>query len=200
MFGRRAVASSLVFGSVLLMAGCGDGGAPSGGQYGGNGAYVDPTGGGSSGDGGMMPASDGATPPPPPPGDSGGPPPPPSDSGSPPPPPGDSGGPPPPVDAGTDTAPPPPPPAPTWTQIYDNYLKGGTVGNCGLCHGLSSPSAAYSYLQGRGQISGTSSALVNPSYSDLSWFGGNMPPGGPSSDAKAQSDMQAWAAAGALNN
>jgi hypothetical protein len=64
---------------------------------------------------------------------------------------------------------------------------------------MASPSGAYSYLQGKRYISGTSSTLAK-SGSCLSWFGGNMPPGGPRTNAQATADFQAWAAAGAQNN
>lgn len=104
----------------------------------------------------------------------------------------DSGGGPP--DTGTTTT------SPTWTSIYNNYLAGSTEGRCSACHGqCSSAKNTYSWLSGKGYISGTSSALVDSSQSCLSWYGGNMPPSGPS-DAKAVSDMNAWAAAGAANN
>ncbi len=64
---------------------------------------------------------------------------------------------------------------------------------------MSTASKAYSYLQGYGYINGTSSSLVQQGSSCLSWYGGNMPPGG-GSDAQAVTDMNAWAAAGAQNN
>ncbi len=64
---------------------------------------------------------------------------------------------------------------------------------------MSSASGAYSYLSGQGYISGTGSILVKTG-SCLSWYGGNMPPGGSRSNAMAVSDMNAWAAAGAKNN
>ena len=91
-------------------------------------------------------------------------------------------------------------PAPTWSALYAEYLASGTEGNCQGCHGsqMGSASAAYSFLQGKGYISGASSSLVKGS-SCLSWFGGNMPPGGPS-DAKAAAAMSAWVAAGAQND
>jgi hypothetical protein len=60
--------------------------------------------------------------------------------------------------------------------------------------------AAYAWLTARGQISGTSSALGNPSTSCLSWLGGNMPPGGAPSNPTAVSALQAWIAAGAPND
>jgi hypothetical protein len=108
----------------------------------------------------------------------------------------DSGGPPPPLDSGG----PPPPTAPTWTELFNNYMSGSAEGRCAGCHSQgSSKSSLYSWLSGKGYISGTSSALVDSSQSCLSWYGGNMPPGGPN-DAKAVSDMNAWAAAGAANN
>jgi hypothetical protein len=91
--------------------------------------------------------------------------------------------------------------APTWTSIYNNYMKSGTKGKCSSCHSQSSSaSGLYSWLQGRGYISGKSSALVDSNQSCLSWYGGNMPPSGPSSYGNAVSDMNAWAAAGAQNN
>jgi hypothetical protein len=106
----------------------------------------------------------------------------------------DSGGPPPPMDSGMT------PTAPTWTSIFNNYMAGGKEGRCSSCHSQgSSATNLYSWLQGRGYISGSSSALVDSSQSCLSWYGGNMPPSGPN-DAKAVSDMNAWAAAGAANN
>jgi hypothetical protein len=65
---------------------------------------------------------------------------------------------------------------------------------------MSSASSAYSWLQGRQQIDGTSSPpIVSTSQSCLSWFTGNMPPNGPS-DQNAVNDMNAWAAAGGQNN
>jgi len=91
--------------------------------------------------------------------------------------------------------------APTWSQIFSSYLKGSsTAGRCAGCHSqASSASNLYSWLQGKGYISGTSSPLVDPNQSCLSWYGGNMPPSGPS-NANAVKDMNAWAAAGAQNN
>jgi hypothetical protein len=68
---------------------------------------------------------------------------------------------------------------------------------------MSTATKAYSYLQGEGYIGGTSSKLVDQGKSCLSWYGGDMPPGGTgnsSSDAQAVTDMNAWAAAGGQNN
>jgi hypothetical protein len=56
---------------------------------------------------------------------------------------------------------------------------------------------AYSYLSN--YINGTSSRLVVNGQSCLTWFGGNMPPGG-GSDSQAVTDLDAWVAAGAQNN
>ncbi|MGD0525983.1 MAG: hypothetical protein ABSE49_12610 [Polyangiaceae bacterium] len=56
---------------------------------------------------------------------------------------------------------------------------------------------AYSYLSD--YIDGTSSKLVVQGKSCLTWFGGDMPPGG-GSDAQAVTDLDAWVAAGALQN
>ncbi len=103
----------------------------------------------------------------------------------------DSGGPPP-VDSGGTT--------PTWTEIFNSYLASGTEGRCDGCHSEGSTATnLYSWLNGKGYISGASSRLTSSSQSCLSWYGGNMPPGGPS-DATAVSEMNAWAAAGAANN
>ena len=108
------------------------------------------------------------------------------------------------ADAGTVPPPPPPAPAaPTWTQIWQAYLSPSSKGKCAAsgCHGqMATAAGTYSYLQARGHISGTTSSLVNTSTSRLSWYGGDMPPSGPSSWAQAVADMNAWAAAGALQN
>ncbi|HEY1959156.1 MAG TPA: hypothetical protein VGH28_26260 [Polyangiaceae bacterium] len=91
--------------------------------------------------------------------------------------------------------------APTWTQVFNNYLKSGTKGKCSSCHSQgNSASSLYTWLKGRGYISGSGSALVDANQSCLSWYGGNMPTNGPSSYAQAVTDMNAWAAAGAQNN
>jgi hypothetical protein len=89
----------------------------------------------------------------------------------------------------------------TWSTIYTKYLAGGTIGNCTKCHGLQmfNASASYSWLQSQGYINGKGSVLVG-SGSCLSWYGGNMPPNGPRSNAQAKTDMAAWAAAGGMNN
>jgi hypothetical protein len=89
----------------------------------------------------------------------------------------------------------------TWTQVFNAYLASGTTGNCAHCHSsCNTKSGCYTWLQNKGYISGTTSGLVNPSQSCLSWYGGNMPPSGPKSWANATSDMNAWAQAGAKNN
>ena len=64
---------------------------------------------------------------------------------------------------------------------------------------MNSASGSYSWLSSQGYIRGTGSVLVGAG-SCLTWYGGNMPPGGPRSNAQATSDMNAWAAAGAMNN
>jgi hypothetical protein len=99
-------------------------------------------------------------------------------------------------DAGTGTS-----AAPTWSSIYKAYMAAGTEGNCGGCHGeMSTASGSYSYLTNKRQLGGASPEIVSPSASCLSWIGGNMPPLGPSSDATATAELQAWVAAGAQNN
>ena len=105
--------------------------------------------------------------------------------------------------------PPPPPPgdgggyfAPTWTQVYDQYLAAGTTGNCGGCHqaAMDTPHHAFVYLKNRGYIAGSIPGLVDPTQSPLSWLGGDMPPNGPTSYPQAEDDLNAWAMAGALDN
>src|SRR5207244_2152613 len=87
---------------------------------------------------------------------------------------------------------------PTWTQIYTDYLEAGaTIGHCGDsgCHsavraGIRCDTKAncYSTLKTAGYINGKSSLLVLPG-SMLTWYGGAMPPGGPTTAAQATADM-----------
>jgi hypothetical protein len=65
---------------------------------------------------------------------------------------------------------------------------------------MSDAKGSYSWLQQKGYLGGSSPSLTNPNSSCLTWYGGNMPPGGPSSVPQAVSDMNAWAAAGAQDN
>ena len=89
----------------------------------------------------------------------------------------------------------------TWTTVFNTYLAGSTKGRCSSCHSQGSSKAnLYSWLKNKGYINGTKSALVDSSQSCLSWYGGNMPTNGPSSWSQAVTDMNSWAAAGALNN
>jgi len=99
---------------------------------------------------------------------------------------------------------------PTWTQIYNAYLAAGaTVGHCGDvgCHAntlkgvqCNNKANCYTTLKNTGYINGTASKLTITGSSPLTWFNGNMPPGGPASSPAAAADMKAWVAAGALNN
>jgi hypothetical protein len=85
--------------------------------------------------------------------------------------------------------------APTWSAIFSSYLT-----MCKTCHiEMNSASSAYSWLQSQDFIDGAFSPLVSPAQSCLSWYGGDMPPGG-TDNAAAVTEMDAWAAAGALNN
>ena len=91
-------------------------------------------------------------------------------------------------------------PAPTWTYLVNTYLKKDTIGGCGNdgCHAeMNTPSPGYVWL---GQQGYSGPEIANPKRSPISWYGGNMPDGGPSVNAQATSDMNAWAAAGAQNN
>jgi len=89
-------------------------------------------------------------------------------------------------------------------MIYTSYMKSGTAGNCGstFCHPQAgSASGAFSYLQSQGYMSGSPPRLVKQGQSCLSWYGGNMPiGGGGGNNTQAVTDMNAWAAAGAMNN
>jgi hypothetical protein len=98
----------------------------------------------------------------------------------------------------------PPVPPPTWRAIFAAYFGPDSPGSCGRasdCHAreMRDASSAYDWLARRGYIDGTRSALVSPSNSCLRWFGGNMPPQVmPAEDAPR--DLQAWVAAGALDD
>jgi hypothetical protein len=87
------------------------------------------------------------------------------------------------------------PGGPTFTAIFNAYLTG-----CKMCHTQTQSSrGTYLWLRSQGYITGASPALVDAAQSCLSWYGGNMPPGG-GDNATAVADMNAWAAAGALDN
>lgn len=97
--------------------------------------------------------------------------------------------------------------APTWTEIYTKYLSANSPAACAACHThatqMPTASASYTYLASEGYIGGACPTLVQVGASCLSWYGGDMPPGGtgnPASDAQAVIDMNAWAAAGAKND
>lgn len=98
------------------------------------------------------------------------------------------------------TRPQPTVPPTSWRGIYNVYFGDGTVGHCTNCHAeMGSASAAYTFLQSKGQIDGTRSKLVAAG-SILTWFGGRMPPAGPASYPEAARDLRAWVAAGARND
>jgi hypothetical protein len=97
--------------------------------------------------------------------------------------------------------------APTWTEIYTNYLSASSPAACAACHThatqMPTASASYTYLASQGYIGGACPTLVQVGSSCLTWYSGEMPPGGtdnPASDAQAVIDMNAWAAAGAKND
>jgi hypothetical protein len=94
--------------------------------------------------------------------------------------------------------------APTWSAIYARHFGPGTEGACGrsrVCHAavMTDAPSAYEWLAQRGYIGKAQSALVSKSNSCLRWFGGNMPPRGKTNE-DAVRDLEAWAAAGAVNN
>jgi hypothetical protein len=95
----------------------------------------------------------------------------------------------------------------TWTGIYNAYFATGTIGHCAGCHSdagrvvpLNSASVAYDSLQSVGQIAGTASPIAIAGQSRLTWFGGDMPPNGPTTAPDAAQAIAAWVAAGAPNN
>lgn len=94
-----------------------------------------------------------------------------------------------------------PPAAGTFGAIWANYFGPATMGHCANCHGeMASAASSHAFLTAAGQLSGTTSKLVVPGQSRLTWFGGTMPPGGPASYPEAASDLKAWVAAGAKND
>jgi polyvinyl alcohol dehydrogenase (cytochrome) len=104
-------------------------------------------------------------------------------------------------DAGTDAGVPDASTGPTWSALYTAYFAAGTVGHCSNCHApTNTATGLYTFLQTRGQIDGVNSRLAQTGNSILTWFGGTMPLGGPSSLPQAEADVRAWVAAGALNN
>jgi hypothetical protein len=93
------------------------------------------------------------------------------------------------------------PSAPTWSQLYTNYLGAGTDCDCKSCHSQgNSASALYSWLSGRGYMSAPNPSFLSSARDGLTWFGGGMPPNGAASNSQAVSDFNAWAAAGAKND
>jgi hypothetical protein len=91
--------------------------------------------------------------------------------------------------------------SPTWTSIFKSYLNNANLSPCRNCHNeMNSAANSYAWLNTQGYIDGTSSPLVNPAQSCLTWYGGDMPPGGSPNNPAAVADMNAWAAAGALDN
>jgi hypothetical protein len=110
---------------------------------------------------------------------------------------GDSGSAPP-VDASVSPADAATASGPTWTYVFNTYFKGTCLVPCHAQ--MTAPKPAYIYLRLNGLISGTSSAIAGPN-SCLVWFGpnGNMPPGG-TDNPQAVADIEAWVAAGALEN
>jgi hypothetical protein len=102
---------------------------------------------------------------------------------------------------GADASSSPPPGAPTWSQLYANYLGAGAACDCKQCHSQgSSASNLYSWLSGRGYMSAPNPSFLSGARDGLTWFGGGMPPNGAASNSQAVSDFNAWAAAGAQNN
>jgi hypothetical protein len=85
---------------------------------------------------------------------------------------------------------------PTWTYVFTTYF----YMTCQTtCHPqMSAPRNGYVWLKSQGYIAGTSSAIAGPQ-SCLAWYGGDMPPGG-ATNTQGVADLNAWVAAGALQN
>ncbi len=111
-------------------------------------------------------------------------------------------------------------PAPTWTYIYDTYLKGKSVTDspchCNECHTWATDKdAIYTYLVSKGQMdpqNPPTSVFDVQRKSVLFYFGGAMPSltsepnysavlmALEATKAQAQQDITAWVQAGALDN
>jgi hypothetical protein len=104
--------------------------------------------------------------------------------------------------------------APTWTQIYAQYIGPGTPGHCsgtGGCHtnlraGFkcgTTKSECYAGLVAAGLVSttnGAQSPIGIPGQSPLVWLGGGMPLDNDAPNAAGAAAVQAWVAAGALDD
>jgi hypothetical protein len=104
--------------------------------------------------------------------------------------------------------------APTWSQIYALYIGPGTPGHCsgtGGCHTTlrggftcgATKSACFQGLVAAGLVTpanGSASPLGVVGQSPLVWLGGGMPLDSAAQNPAAAAAVQAWAAAGALNN
>lgn len=104
--------------------------------------------------------------------------------------------------------------APTWTQIYAQYMGPGTPGHCsgtGGCHtnlraGFkcgTSKSECYQGLVQAGLVkpaNGSQSPIGFVGQSPLVWLGGGMPLDNASSNPAAAAAVQAWVAAGAQDD
>jgi polyvinyl alcohol dehydrogenase (cytochrome) len=90
---------------------------------------------------------------------------------------------------------------PSWSKIHTAYFGTSTAGHCVNCHiEMTEPVEAYHWLKGEGQIDGTASAIAVRGQSKLTFFGGGMPPDGPTSLPEAEAAIVEWVKAGAPNN
>ncbi len=104
--------------------------------------------------------------------------------------------------------------APTWSQIYALYIGPGTPGHCsgtGGCHTTlrggftcgATKSACFQGLVAAGLVTpanGSASPLGIVGQSPLVWLGGGMPLDSAAQNPAAAAAVQAWVAAGALDN
>jgi hypothetical protein len=102
-------------------------------------------------------------------------------------------------------------PAPTFTEIFRDFLGPGTPGHCTSCHARSvggfrcgtTKADCYAGLVAFGLISPQAplqSLMIEDGASPVSWFGGTMPEDAPEPNERARAAVTAWVEAGARND
>jgi hypothetical protein len=102
-------------------------------------------------------------------------------------------------------------PAPTFTDLYRDWLGPSTPGHCSNCHlgtlaGFecgASQAECYAGLVAGGLIdpnAPATSLLGTDGASPLAWFGGDMPKDSPTANPAAKAALRAWILAGAHND
>lgn len=104
--------------------------------------------------------------------------------------------------------------APTWTQLYTQFIGPGTPGHCsgtGGCHTQikggfkcgTNKDDCFAGLVAAGLVNAanpTQSPIVKENESPLAWFGGGMPLDNPEPNPEGAAALKAWVAAGAQKN